>query len=120
MIVGFIPSDGASRANTRVPIAWSAGTGYAIWACDEALNLRWGQDAHEDVARHPQPRQRSGRPADAGRAGRRVGQKSRTPGVRRAAARWAGGIVEGVTGDARDEITFVHDGVIYIVTQHSP
>lgn len=29
-------------------------------------------------------------------------------------------IVEGVTGDARDEITFVHDGVIYIVTQHSP
>ncbi len=26
-----------------------------------------------------------------GRAGRRVGQKSRTPGVRRAAVRWAGG-----------------------------
>ena len=23
-----------------------------------------------------------------------------------------------MTGDARDEITFVHDGVIYIVTQH--
>ena len=25
-----------------------------------------------------------------------------------------------MTGDARDEITFVHDVVIYIVTQHSP
>lgn len=120
MIVGRIPSNGApSRANARVPTAWSAGTGYSIWAYDEALNLRWGQDAHE-TWRHPQPRQRSGRPADAGRAGRHVGQKSRTSGVRRAAVRWAGGIVEGVTGDTRDEITFVHDGVIYIVTQHSP
>ena len=25
-----------------------------------------------------------------------------------------------MTGAARDEITFVHDGVSYIVTQHSP
>ena len=49
-----------------------------------------------------------------------MGQKSRTSGVRRAAARWAGGIVEGVTGDARDEITFVHEGAIYIVTQDRP
>ena len=48
MIVGRIPSNGApSRANARVPTAWSAGTGYSIWACDEALNLCWGQDAHE-------------------------------------------------------------------------
>lgn len=33
---------------------------------------------------------------------------------------WAPGIVEDVTGDARDEITYVHDGAIYIVTQDTP
>ncbi len=31
-----------------------------------------------------------------------------------------GGIVEDVCGDARDEITFVHDGSLYIVTQDTP
>ena len=120
MIVGRIPSNGApSRANARVPTAWSAGTGYSIWAYDEALNLRWGQDAHEtwygilNLVTGQGDRLTRAEPDD-------VGQKSRTSGVRRAAARWAGGIVEGVTGDTRDEITFVHDGVIYIVTQHSP
>jgi len=30
------------------------------------------------------------------------------------------GIVEDVVGDARDEITYVHDGAIYIVTQDRP
>ena len=32
----------------------------------------------------------------------------------------SGGIVEHVTGDARDEITYVHEGAIYIVTQDTP
>lgn len=31
-----------------------------------------------------------------------------------------GGIVEDVCGDARDEITYVHEGVVYIVTQDAP
>jgi hypothetical protein len=31
-----------------------------------------------------------------------------------------GGIVEDVAGDARDEITYVHDGALYIVTQDAP
>ena len=30
---------------------------------------------------------------------------------------WGGGIVEDVVGDSRDEITFVHEGSVYIVTQ---
>ncbi len=33
---------------------------------------------------------------------------------------WGAGIVEDVVGDARDEITYLHDGAIYIVTQDSP
>ena len=33
---------------------------------------------------------------------------------------WGAGIVEDVIGDARDEITYVHDGAIYIVTQDQP
>ena len=33
---------------------------------------------------------------------------------------WGTGIVEDVIGDARDEITYVHDGAIYIVTQDRP
>ncbi len=33
---------------------------------------------------------------------------------------WAGGVVEDVVGDSRDEITYVHDGAIYIVTQDAP
>jgi len=35
-------------------------------------------------------------------------------------ADWQGGIVQDVIGDARDEITYVHDGAIYIVTQSTP
>lgn len=34
--------------------------------------------------------------------------------------KWAGGTVENVVGDARDEITYVHEGQIYIVTQDAP
>ena len=30
-----------------------------------------------------------------------------------------GGIVEDVCGDPRDEITYVHDGAVYIITQES-
>ena len=33
---------------------------------------------------------------------------------------WGGGIVEDVIGDARDEISYVHDGALYIVTQDRP
>jgi hypothetical protein len=33
---------------------------------------------------------------------------------------WAGGVVEDVVGDSRDEITYVHDGAIYIVSQDAP
>ena len=33
---------------------------------------------------------------------------------------WGSGVVEDVVGDARDEITYVHDGAIYIVTQDRP
>ena len=31
-----------------------------------------------------------------------------------------GGLVEDVCGDARDEITYVVDGAVYIVTQDTP
>ena len=33
---------------------------------------------------------------------------------------WGGGTVEDVVGDARDEIVYVHEGAIYIVTQDRP
>jgi len=33
---------------------------------------------------------------------------------------WASGQVEDVVGDARDEIVYVHEGSIYIVTQDQP
>jgi hypothetical protein len=33
---------------------------------------------------------------------------------------WGTGIVEDVVGDARDEITYVHEGALYIVTQDRP
>ena len=40
--------------------------------------------------------------------------------MRRAAVHLGRSTVEDLTGDARDEITFIHDGAIYIVTQDSP
>ncbi|MEW6749860.1 MAG: hypothetical protein AB1505_02660 [Candidatus Latescibacterota bacterium] len=33
---------------------------------------------------------------------------------------WESGIVEDMHGDARDEITYVHDGAIYVLTQDQP
>ncbi|HCL29355.1 MAG TPA: hypothetical protein DIC52_13075 [Candidatus Latescibacteria bacterium] len=33
---------------------------------------------------------------------------------------WKPGLVEDVCGDARDEITYVHEGTVYIVTQDTP
>jgi hypothetical protein len=33
---------------------------------------------------------------------------------------WGGGVVEDVIGDARDEITYVHEGAVYIITQDTP
>ncbi len=33
---------------------------------------------------------------------------------------WGGGVVEDVVGDARDEIVYMHEGAIYIVTQDQP
>ena len=33
---------------------------------------------------------------------------------------WSGGVVEDVVGDPRDEITYVYEGAIYILTQDTP
>ena len=33
---------------------------------------------------------------------------------------WSSGLIEDVVGDARDEIIYVHEGAIYILTQDSP
>jgi hypothetical protein len=39
------------------------------------------------------------------------------PVCERVPVEWGTGIVEDVVGDARDEVTYVHEGTIYIVTQ---